>query len=144
MSHFGVSGKSDGRPVIFTTDSMTVGALEALRTRAIAIPDAMAMVAIDDPFWSDLVHPPFTTLVQPIRQMAERAIGSLFQRINEPKANHDSLRFRRSSACVSLAALGHRCDRGRALAGDAGPRAGCRGRTARAGSRREETEGVRS
>lgn len=79
--------------LIVTNNLMTIGALEALRTRAIAIPDSMALVAIDDPLWSDLVEPPLTTLAQPIRQMAESAMGLLFQRINEPKGEARLVKF---------------------------------------------------
>jgi LacI family transcriptional regulator, galactose operon repressor len=79
--------------LVVTNNLMTIGALEALRTRAIAIPDSMALVAIDDPFWSDLVHPPLTTIAQPIRLMAESALGLLFQRMNAPKGESRLVTF---------------------------------------------------
>ncbi len=59
----------------------TIGALEALRDHGIEVPEDMALVAIDDPFWAELVEPPLTTLAQPVREMADGAIGSLLERI---------------------------------------------------------------
>jgi LacI family transcriptional regulator len=45
------------------------------------VPEDVGLVAIDDPFWAELVDPPLTTLAQPIQQMAESAVQLLFNRI---------------------------------------------------------------
>ena len=79
--------------LVVTNNLMTIGALGALRERAIIVPDAIALVAIDDPFWSDLVQPPLTTLAQPIRMMAESAIDLLFQRIKEHDGEPQLVKF---------------------------------------------------
>lgn len=59
----------------------TIGALEALRERGLRVPDDVALVAVDDPFWAGLVEPPLTTLSQPVREMADRSVDLLFERI---------------------------------------------------------------
>jgi DNA-binding LacI/PurR family transcriptional regulator len=43
----------------------------------------MALVAIDDPFWSELVDPPLTTLAQPVRNMATTAVELLIDRLQQ-------------------------------------------------------------
>lgn len=61
---------------------MTIGALRALRSRGLRVPDDVALVAVDDPPWAELVEPSLTTLAQPVRQMAECAVRLLFERIS--------------------------------------------------------------
>ncbi len=60
---------------------MTVGALQAIRDRGLQVPADLALVALDDPFWAELVEPPLTTLAQPVRRMADGAVRLLFERI---------------------------------------------------------------
>ena len=67
--------------MVVTNNLMAVGALRALNERHVNIPNQIAFVAIDDPFWSDLVRPQLTTLAQPIRAMADRAVELLFERL---------------------------------------------------------------
>jgi LacI family transcriptional regulator len=61
---------------------MTIGVLRALRLRRLRVPQDVALVAMDDPFWAELIDPPLTTLAQPVRTMAESAVDLLFERIN--------------------------------------------------------------
>src|SRR5215208_5180100 len=56
-------------------------ATEELRAHRIRVPEEMALVAVDDPFWAELVEPPLTTLAQPVREMADCAVELLLQRI---------------------------------------------------------------
>jgi LacI family transcriptional regulator len=60
---------------------MTIGALEALRSYGIRVPEDIALVAVDDPFWAELVEPPLTTLAQPVREMAGCAVELLLEKI---------------------------------------------------------------
>jgi DNA-binding LacI/PurR family transcriptional regulator len=68
---------------------MTIGALEALKARGVRVPEEVALVAVDDPPWADLVEPPLTTLAQPVRRMADRAVelllGGIGGRRGEPR-----------------------------------------------------------
>ena len=79
--------------LVVTNNLMAMGVLKALKERQVPVPDGVALVAIDDPFWADLVQPPLTTLAQPIRMMAESAVDLLFQRISEPNRESRVLKF---------------------------------------------------
>ena len=67
--------------LIVGNNFMTIGALEVLRAHRIRVPEEMALIAVDDPFWAELVEPPLTTLAQPVREMADCAVELLLQRI---------------------------------------------------------------
>jgi DNA-binding LacI/PurR family transcriptional regulator len=73
--------------LVIANNLMTIGALRALRQRELRVPDDVALVAIDDPFWAELVDPPLTTLAQPVRTMAETAMELLTGRIREPTSD---------------------------------------------------------
>ncbi len=92
--------------VIVSNNLMTVGVLRALRGRGARVPEDVAVVAIDDPFWAELVEPPLTALAQPVRRMADSAINLLFERIEGTRAIAKcivfsfELRVRRSCGAV--------------------------------------------
>ncbi len=67
--------------LVIANNQMAIGALQALRSRAVAIPEALAVVAFDDPPWASLTEPPLTTIAQPIREIAQAAVEQLFHRI---------------------------------------------------------------
>ena len=73
----------EGKPtaLVVANNLMTIGALRALRSRRLRVPEDVALVAVDDPFWTELILPPLTTFAQPVRQMAEAAVEFLFERI---------------------------------------------------------------
>jgi len=71
----------DFTALIVSNNLMTIGALEVLRARRVRVPEEMALVAVDDPFWAELVEPPLTTLAQPVREMADCAVELLLERI---------------------------------------------------------------
>jgi len=50
------------------------------------VPDDVALVAIDDPPWAELVDPPLTVVAQPVRMMAETAISLLLERIEQRRS----------------------------------------------------------
>ncbi|MGB9184210.1 MAG: LacI family DNA-binding transcriptional regulator [Solirubrobacteraceae bacterium] len=67
--------------LVVANNLMTAGALLALRGAGLGVPDDIALVATDEPFWAELVDPPLTTLAQPVRQMADAAMSLLLQRV---------------------------------------------------------------
>ncbi len=69
--------------LLVANNLMTIGALRTLRERGLRIPDDVALVSFDDPPWAELTNPPLTTLVQPVREMAEAAVGLLLERIDD-------------------------------------------------------------
>jgi LacI family transcriptional regulator len=72
----------DFTALIVANNLMTIGALEALREREVSVPEEIALVAVDDPFWAELVEPPLTTLAQPVREMAACAVELLMERLD--------------------------------------------------------------
>lgn len=75
----------DGRPrvtaLVTGNNLMGIGTLAALRERRVAVPDEVAVVSFDDPFWAALMQPALTTLAQPVRAMAVRAVDLLLDQI---------------------------------------------------------------
>ena len=92
--------------IVVTNNLMAMGALKALNERRLTIPDTVALVAIDDPFWSELVRPRLTTLAQPIRQMAARVVEMLFERLatrdREPRIERFGLELRLRESCGTM------------------------------------------
>lgn len=47
----------------------------------VRIPDDLALVGVDDPYWAEFVSPSITSLAQPVEAMALEAVGMLISRI---------------------------------------------------------------
>jgi LacI family transcriptional regulator len=71
----------DVTALVIANNLMAIGALKTLARRGLRVPDDVAIVALDDPFWAELVQPPLTVLAQPVRRMAEVAMRLLLARI---------------------------------------------------------------
>jgi LacI family transcriptional regulator len=67
--------------LVVANNLMTLGALRAIRRAGIVIPGDIALVAVDDPPWVELMTPPITALSQPIRMMADAAMSMMLERI---------------------------------------------------------------
>jgi len=67
--------------LVVANNLMAIGALRVLRARGLRVPERMSVVAIDDPFWAEIVEPPLTVLAQPVRRMAECVVELLLERI---------------------------------------------------------------
>lgn len=79
--------------LVVTNNLMTIGAMRALRSAGVGVPDDVALVAIDDPFWSELTDPPLTTLAQPVRRMAEGSMSLLTERMGGGRSQSKRLSF---------------------------------------------------
>jgi LacI family transcriptional regulator len=67
--------------LVIANNLMAIGALKALARHGLQVPGDIAIVALDDPFWAELVQPPLTVLAQPVRRMADAAVRLLLQRV---------------------------------------------------------------
>ena len=67
--------------LVVANNSMVIGVLRAIRDAGLRIPDDVAVGTVDDPVWAELMHPPLTTMAQPVRQMAEAAVRLIVERI---------------------------------------------------------------
>jgi len=65
------------------SDEMAVGAINAARERGLAIPADLSVVGYDDLIYARMVHPPLTTVRQPLAEMGRRASDILIARIQE-------------------------------------------------------------
>jgi LacI family transcriptional regulator len=60
-------------------DDMAAGAMFALHRAGLEIPSAISVTGFDDTPVSEIVWPPLTTIRQPIKDLAERAVHLLFE-----------------------------------------------------------------
>jgi LacI family transcriptional regulator len=65
---------------------MTVGALAALRTSGLRVPQDLALVGLDDYPRADLFEPRLITVAQPLTAIGARAVELLLRRISDPAA----------------------------------------------------------
>jgi LacI family transcriptional regulator len=85
----------DVTALVIANNLMAIGALKTLARRGRRVPDDVAIVALDDPFWAELVQPPLTVLAQPVRRMAGAAMRLLLERIGgrRKRVRHDVFPF---------------------------------------------------
>ena len=67
--------------IVIANNVMAIGTLRALRTAGLKVPADVAIGAVDDPIWAELMDPPLTTLAQPVRALAETAMRLMVERI---------------------------------------------------------------
>jgi LacI family transcriptional regulator len=68
--------------IFASNDVMAFGAMEAARDLGLRIPDDVSIVGFDDVPQAESVHPPLTTVRQPLREMGRAAARLLVKRIN--------------------------------------------------------------
>ena len=70
---------------VFTASNLlTLGALQAIHERHLAIPSEIAIVGFDDMPWATSLRPPLTTVGQPAFQVGRTAADLLLARLREP------------------------------------------------------------
>ena len=92
-THQLLSERPETTAIVVGNNLMTVGALDALRSDGITVPDDVSLVQLDDPFWAQLVDPATTSLAQPVRNMAQSAIDLLLQRIRKERETSKHIVF---------------------------------------------------
>lgn len=68
--------------LVVANNLMALGAIRAVRAAGLRIPEDIAIIAVDNPPWAELLDPPLTVLAQPIREMASCAVDLLVQDLN--------------------------------------------------------------
>lgn len=76
-----MSGASRPTALVSMNNSMTIGALKALRTLDLSIPADVAFVCYDDFEWSDLFEPKLTAAAQDVETIGATAAQLLLRRI---------------------------------------------------------------
>jgi LacI family transcriptional regulator, galactose operon repressor len=85
----------DAPPTALVTanNSMTIGALQALRAEHRTVPDDMALVCFDDFSWADLFSPRLTAIAQPSRSIGAAAVRLLLDHLDHPDRAPRTLRL---------------------------------------------------
>jgi LacI family transcriptional regulator len=74
-------------------DDMAAGAMLALHRAHLEIPTAISVTGFDDTPMSEIVWPPLTTIRQPIKELAERAVQLLVENQSSGGISYDVLPF---------------------------------------------------
>lgn len=67
--------------ILATNNHLALGLLRAVTDRALAIPDDLSLIAVDDLPFSSIMRPGLTVVVQPSAAIAEAAVSGLLDRI---------------------------------------------------------------
>jgi LacI family transcriptional regulator len=67
--------------LVAASDTLAVGAIQAARSAGLRVPEDVAVVSFDDPFFGDLLDPPITALARSERQLGELAASLLLHAI---------------------------------------------------------------
>jgi LacI family transcriptional regulator len=82
---------------------MTIGIMQALRTRGIVPPEGIALGVFDDFPWADLFLPRLTCAAQRAEEIGAASVDLLLRRIAEPERPAETVRFptdfRRRNSC---------------------------------------------
>lgn len=71
------------RAVLVANNLMALGALQMLQERKVRVPEDVAIIGFDDMPWADLLHPPLSAVVQPIKELGRMAAEMLLARIKD-------------------------------------------------------------
>jgi LacI family transcriptional regulator len=93
------------RAVVCANDQTALGAMHALARRGIKVPDDVAVTGFDDVPVARHLHPPLTTVRQPIKELGVTAFDVLYSRISKARTQHEvvlpvQLVIRESCGCA--------------------------------------------
>jgi LacI family transcriptional regulator len=80
--------------LVVGNNTMTIGAMRALRAAGRRVPDDLALVAFDDFEWADLFSPRLTTVAQPCAEIGAHAVRLLLSRLGQPDLPPRTVRLR--------------------------------------------------
>lgn len=83
------------RPTAFITanNSMTIGAMQALREAGLSVPGDVALTGFDDFPWADFFAPRLTVVAQPCADIGAKAAQLLLRRLADPEASPETHRL---------------------------------------------------
>ncbi|GAA1897522.1 LacI family DNA-binding transcriptional regulator [Streptomyces sodiiphilus] len=79
--------------VVCGSDMMALGVIRAVRRRGLDVPRDVSVVGYDDSDLFAFTDPPLTTLRQPVRAMAQAAVGTLLEEIAGSQVPHAEFVF---------------------------------------------------
>jgi LacI family transcriptional regulator len=79
--------------LISGSNAMTIGVMETLRARSLAVPGDIALVAFDDFEWAEFFSPRLTVIAQPVAELGEQAVALLLSRLEDPTLEPRTIRL---------------------------------------------------
>jgi LacI family transcriptional regulator len=70
--------------VFAASDTMAIGALQAIRDAALRVPEDIALIGFDDISAAAYTFPPLSTVAQPVGELGREAVRLLIDRIEHP------------------------------------------------------------
>ncbi len=67
--------------LVATAEALALGALRSLYAARVRVPEEMSVIGYDDAF-SVHLYPPLTSVAQPFREVAERAVGLILEQLH--------------------------------------------------------------
>lgn len=67
--------------IVTTDETMTLGALDAIRDLGLRVPGDVSLIGFDDMPWTTLIQPPLTVVAQPVHEIGTTAGSRLLRRI---------------------------------------------------------------
>lgn len=80
--------------VICSSDLMAIGAVQEAISQGLRVPEELSVVGFDGIDAATWTHPPLTTVVQPIDEIARTAVAALRAQVEEPAERQPSYVFR--------------------------------------------------
>ena len=100
------AGRKLPRAIVCANDQTALGVMHALARRRVNVPGDVAVTGFDDVPVARHLHPPLTTIRQPMQEMGKTAFDVLYSRISTGKGEPDvvlpvQLVIRESCGCTS-------------------------------------------
>jgi LacI family transcriptional regulator len=110
-------GRQLPRAIVCANDQTALGAIHALARRGIKVPQEVAVTGFDDVPVARHLHPPLTTVRQPMQELGAMAFDVLFAKISTGKAQPDvvlpvQLIIRESCGCTTRASRSKATEKG--------------------------------
>ena len=83
------SGRDLPRAIVCANDQTALGAMHALTRRGIKVPEDVAVTGFDDVPVARHLHPPLTTVRQPIKELGVTAFDVLYSRMGSGGGQHE-------------------------------------------------------
>lgn len=73
--------------ILCTSNTIAIGALDALQEAGVSIPEEIALVSFGDHEWTTLLSPPLTVITQPTLEMGRQAAKLLIDQLNADRSD---------------------------------------------------------
>ena len=85
--------KRDFTAIMAASDTIALGALKALSSLQLKVPDDIEVIGFDNIPFSEMVDPPLSTLEQPIKELGRRAVEVVMEAIDHGTVRNPNIRL---------------------------------------------------